>query len=78
MVGPICITNYGKSPIQSYSDVVLYTMARETEFRTAAMASLIAQLCIVDALIACLAITTYDHAVSTVRRTFEVLSVKRF
>ncbi|MDR3535146.1 MAG: MurR/RpiR family transcriptional regulator [Acetobacteraceae bacterium] len=74
----ICITNYGKSPIQSYADVVLYTMARETEFRTEAMASRIAQLCIVDALIACLAIATYDDAVETIRRTSEVLSVKRF
>jgi RpiR family transcriptional regulator, carbohydrate utilization regulator len=73
----ICITNYGKSPIQSYADVVLYTMARETEFRTEAMASRIAQLGIVDALIACLAIATYDRAVSTIRGTFEVLSVKR-
>jgi DNA-binding MurR/RpiR family transcriptional regulator len=53
-------------------------MARETEFRTEAMASRIAQLCIVDALIACLAIATYDEAVETIRSTFEVLSVKRF
>jgi DNA-binding MurR/RpiR family transcriptional regulator len=74
----ICITNYGKSPIQSYTDVVLCTMARETEFRTEAMASRIAQLCIVDALIACLAIARYDKAVETIRKTFEVLSVKRF
>jgi RpiR family transcriptional regulator, carbohydrate utilization regulator len=74
----ICITNFGKSPIQSYADVVLYTMARETEFRTEAMASRIAQLCIVDALIACLAIANYDDAVETIRSTFEVLSVKRF
>jgi RpiR family carbohydrate utilization transcriptional regulator len=74
----ICITNFGKSPIQSYADVVLYTMARETQFRTEAMASRIAQLCIVDALIACLAIATYDEAVETIRSTFEVLSVKRF
>ncbi len=73
----ICITNYGKSPIQSYADVVLYTMARETQFRTEAMASRIAQLGIVDALIAALAIATYDDAVDTIRSTFEVLSVKR-
>ena len=33
---------------------------------------------IVDALIACLAIATYDDAVETIRSTFEVLSVKRF
>jgi RpiR family transcriptional regulator, carbohydrate utilization regulator len=74
----ICITNYGRSPIQAYADVVLHTMARETQFRTEAMTSRIAQLAIVDALIACLALATYDDAVKTIRRTFDVLSIKRF
>ncbi|MGE5146846.1 MAG: MurR/RpiR family transcriptional regulator [Candidatus Eiseniibacteriota bacterium] len=74
----ICITNYGRSPLQAYADVVLYTMARETRFRTEAMTSRIAQLGIVDALIACLALASYDEAVKTIRRTFDVLSIKRF
>jgi RpiR family transcriptional regulator, carbohydrate utilization regulator len=74
----ICITNYGRSPIQSYSDIVLHTMARETEFRTEAMTSRIAQLSIVDTLIACLGMANRDKAIDTVRQTFEVLSIKRF
>jgi len=74
----ICITNIGKSPIQAYADVVLNTMARETSFRTEAMTSRIVQLAIVDALIACLALADYDSSVETIRRTFDVLSIKRF
>lgn len=74
----ICITNYGKSPIQAHADVVLFTMARETRFRTEAMTSRIAQLGIIDALIACLALATYDRSVATLKRTFDVLSDKRF
>jgi DNA-binding MurR/RpiR family transcriptional regulator len=74
----ICITNFGRSPIQSYSDVVLYTMARETRFRTEAMTSRIAQLCVVDALIAALALADHDRAVDVLSHTFEVLSEKRF
>ncbi len=74
----ICITNYGKSPIQVYADVVLHTMARETRFRTEAMTSRIAQLSIVDTLIAAVALARRDKAVDTLRRTFEVLSTKRF
>ena len=74
----ICITNYGKSPIQAFADVVLYTMAKETQFRTEAMTSRIAQLGIVDALIACLALSNYNKAVKTIRRTFDVLSIKRY
>lgn len=73
----ICITNYGKSPIQAFADVVLYTMAKETKFRTEAMTSRIAQLAIVDAIIACLALANYDKSVRTIQSTFDVLSTKR-
>lgn len=74
----ICITNYGKSPLLAYADIVLHTMARETDFRTEAMTSRIVQLAIVDALIACLALATYDRAIDTISKTFDVLSTKRF
>jgi len=74
----VVITNFSKSPIQAYADVVLFTMARETKFRTEAMTSRIAQLCVVDALIAALAMADYDNATQTLRSTFDVLSIKRF
>ena len=60
------------------ADIVLFTMARETQFRTEAMASRIAQLCVVDALIAALAMADYDRSTTTLRETFDVLSIKRF
>ncbi|PZU90715.1 MAG: transcriptional regulator [Chelatococcus sp.] len=74
----ICITNFGKSPLLAHADVVLNTMARETQFRTEAMTSRIAQLAVIDALIACLSLADYDKAVATIGRTFDVLSTKRF
>ena len=74
----IVITNFARSPIQAYADVVLFTMARETRFRTEAMTSRIAQLCVADALIAALALDDYDRSTETLRQTFEVLSIKRF
>lgn len=74
----IVITNFARSPIQAYADIVLFTMARETRFRTEAMASRIAQLCVVDALIAALALADYDRSTETLRQTFDVLSIKRF
>jgi RpiR family transcriptional regulator, carbohydrate utilization regulator len=74
----ICITNFGRSPIHAYADVILNTMARETQFRTEAMTSRIAQLSIVDALIACLALRNYDTAVETIQQTFSVLATKRY
>ncbi|MGU3494373.1 MurR/RpiR family transcriptional regulator [Xanthobacteraceae bacterium A53D] len=74
----ICITNFGKSPLMAHADILLQTMARETQFRTEAMTSRIAQLAIVDTLICCLALATYDRAVGTIARTFDVLSMKRY
>lgn len=74
----VVITNFAKSPIQSYADVVLFTMARETLFRTEAMTSRIAQLCVVDALIAALALADYEQSTTTLKQTFETLSIKRF
>ena len=38
----ICISNFGRSPIQRYCDIMLHTMAKETSFRTEAMTSRIA------------------------------------
>lgn len=74
----IVLTNFGPSPIQAYADVKLFTMARETMFRTEAMTSRIAQLCVLDALIAALALDDYDYATESLRETFDVLSIKRF
>lgn len=73
----ISITNYGRSPLHAHSDVVLTTMVRETEFRTEAMTSRLAQLAVVDALIACLALNDYENAVRVIQQTFDVLSIKR-
>lgn len=73
----ITITSFGRSPIIRYSDIVLTTAARETRFRTEAMTSRIAQIAIVDALIACLAMNDYDRAVENITRTFGSLSIKR-
>ncbi|MBN8817617.1 MAG: MurR/RpiR family transcriptional regulator [Sphingomonas sp.] len=74
----IVITNFARSPIQAFADIVLFTMARETRFRTEAMTSRIAQLCVVDALIAGLALADYDKATDVLKKTFDVLSIKRF
>jgi DNA-binding MurR/RpiR family transcriptional regulator len=74
----IAITNYGRSPLQAHTDIVLFTMARETRFRTEAMTSRIAQLCVVDTLIAALALSDYEASVATLQATSDVLSVKRF
>lgn len=73
----IVITNYGRSPILKCADIVLNTLAKETHFRSEAMTSRIAQIAIVDTLIAGLALTDYTRSVNTLQKTFEVLASKR-
>lgn len=46
----IGITNLSKTPFSEGVDVALYTVSRETEFRSEAFASRLAQLSIIDAL----------------------------
>jgi RpiR family transcriptional regulator, carbohydrate utilization regulator len=74
----ISITNYGKSPIQDYTDVVLYTAATETLFRTEAMTSRIAQLSVADALYVCVAIAQFETSMRNINLTADVLSIKRY
>ena len=74
----ICITNYAKSPITAYADVVLYTAAAETMFRTEAMTSRIAELSIVDALYVCVALARFEDSLANIEKTAEALAVKRF
>lgn len=74
----ICITNYGRSPIQAHADVVLYTLSTETMFRTDAMASRIAELTIVDALYVCVALANVERSHRSITRASETLSLKRF
>jgi len=74
----ICITNYSKSPITAYADVVLCTAAAETMFRTEAMASRIAELSIVDALYVCVALARFDAALFNIEKTAQALATKRF
>jgi DNA-binding MurR/RpiR family transcriptional regulator len=74
----ICVTNYGRSPILAHAAIVLHTMAKETRFRTEAMTSRIAQLAVIDSLVASVALLDHDRSVKTLRKTFDVLSGKRF
>ncbi|MEJ0038992.1 MAG: hypothetical protein WDO68_23505 [Gammaproteobacteria bacterium] len=52
-------------------------MARETKFRTEAMSSRIAQLSVADALVANVALARHDQAIETLKKTFDVLSLRR-
>jgi DNA-binding MurR/RpiR family transcriptional regulator len=74
----VVVTNLGRSPIVAHAEVVLHTAARETRYRTEAMTSRIAQLAVVDALVACIALAGGSEATERLRRTSEALALKRY
>jgi DNA-binding MurR/RpiR family transcriptional regulator len=57
--------------------VALFTAAVETRYRMEAMASRVAQLVVVDALYACLAIERWEPSLEAIERSHAILSEKR-
>ncbi len=70
----VAITNFDRAPIVGVSDVVLTTAARETTFRTGAMASRVSQLVVVDCLFTGVAMRSYERSVSALDSSRSVLS----
>jgi DNA-binding MurR/RpiR family transcriptional regulator len=64
----ICITNSSKSPITKISDIILQTAINETLYRTDSLAR-IAQLTIIDILVASIANQKHDHFYNNVQKT---------
>ncbi|GAB3494204.1 MurR/RpiR family transcriptional regulator [Flexivirga lutea] len=69
----IAITNYSGSPIVKYADIVLTTAARETAFRSGALASRTAQLAVVDFLFVGVARTSLEATTEALSRTHEAV-----
>lgn len=66
----IAITNYAKSPLTKQADISLYTVAQETEYRSEALASRIAELSLLDTLYV-------NYCVKRKQQTQEALSLIR-
>jgi DNA-binding MurR/RpiR family transcriptional regulator len=73
----IAITNFPRSTITDHADIVLTTAARETTFRSGAMASRIAQLTIIDMLFIAVAQGNRRAVNEMLRRTREAVADRR-
>ncbi|GAA3657827.1 MurR/RpiR family transcriptional regulator [Nonomuraea antimicrobica] len=71
--GTVAITNFLDSPLSRAADVTLTTAARETEFRSGALGSRIAQLMVVDCLFTGVAQASYDESMTALRNTYAVV-----
>ncbi|BCJ36114.1 RpiR family transcriptional regulator [Actinocatenispora thailandica] len=73
----IALTNYPRSPIAEVADVVLTTAARETTYRSGAMASRLAQLTVVDCLFVGVAAKNRTRTKRNLEATAEAVASRR-
>lgn len=73
----IGITSFPKSPIGQKVDVALYTSSDETEYRSEALASRIAQLSLIDALYVNLMILNKEQAKTAIKKIRAAISETR-
>lgn len=70
----VALTNFPRSPITAVADLVLTTAARETTFRSGAMASRVAQLSVIDCLFAAVAQHHHAATLQALERTREAVA----
>lgn len=73
----VAVTNVRRSPLASAADHVLLTAARETTFRSGAMASRLAQLTVVDCLFVAVAQRRYADTLDALERTYDAVAGRR-
>ncbi|TQM12074.1 RpiR family transcriptional regulator [Pseudonocardia kunmingensis] len=73
----VAVTNFVPSPLTGCADLVLATAARETTFRSGAMASRIAQLAVIDCLFVGVAQRSYDRTIDRLTRTHRAVQSRR-
>ncbi|SFJ43185.1 MurR/RpiR family transcriptional regulator [Thermoflavimicrobium dichotomicum] len=73
----IAITSYRKSPLSKLADVTLYTAARETYFRSEAMAARIAQLSMIDTLFVGISLVRPEETLDCLQKIRQVIAEKR-
>ncbi|ANU09474.1 RpiR family transcriptional regulator [Planococcus antarcticus DSM 14505] len=73
----ICVTNFAKSPLSKEADIALYTISEETDFRSEALSSRIAQLSLIDALYTNLMIARGNEGKKALQDMREAMSHKR-
>jgi RpiR family transcriptional regulator, carbohydrate utilization regulator len=76
-VKTIGITNFAKSPLSQKVDIPLYTLSEETDYRSEALASRIAQLAMIDAIYVNVLRAQKQAGKDALQRVRKAISVKR-
>lgn len=73
----IAITNIAKSPLSQKVDIALHTVSKETDYRSEALSSRIAQLSIIDALLVNVMIRQKEKSQDALNNMRRAISIKR-
>ncbi|MFZ3591304.1 MurR/RpiR family transcriptional regulator [Bacillus sp. DJP31] len=73
----IGITHFAKTPLSKKVDIPLLTVSQETEFRSEALASRLAQLSIIDALYVNVSVKLKDQTKNSIQKMRNAISIKR-
>ena len=74
----IGLTTYGKSPMQRQCDYVLMTSTKETVFKSESVTARIAQLAVIDSLVAVISFMDYDKAYGAIQKTRNATASNKF
>ncbi|WRS27357.1 MurR/RpiR family transcriptional regulator [Oscillospiraceae bacterium MB08-C2-2] len=72
------LTTQGKNPLSKAADIVLYTSTKETVFRSESVTARIAQLAMLDSLIAMIALCDYDKSYKAIQMTRNATSEGKY
>jgi RpiR family transcriptional regulator, carbohydrate utilization regulator len=73
----ICITNFAKSPLSQAVEIPLYTVSEETDYRSEALSSRIAQLTLIDTLYVNIMMRREATGQEALKKMRSAISVKR-
>lgn len=76
--GRIALVSQGKTPVSKNADIVLYTASEETIFKSESVSTRIAQLAIIDSLVAIVAFQDYDNSYQAIQQTRKATSQNKF
>ena len=74
----IALTTVGKAPIMKYSDIAIKHNSRETLFKSESSSGRIAQLAIIDILVAAISLREYNGAYQAIQKTREATSSRKY
>lgn len=74
----IAIVSQGKTPVSKNADIALYTASEEMIFKSESVSTRMAQLAILDCLVAIVAFEDYDDSYNAIQRTRKATSRNKY